>query len=141
MVKLGATSTQDRSKAAKYYAIGRALYGTAKDLSTLHEAKYGNGLAIIAIHAAIAFTDAITVAYREIKSTDGDHRRAADVLVHAVGARADPGQVRRLRGILDAKSHVSYSGNYYTFEDGERILRDVEQYVSWVEELYLNRPG
>jgi hypothetical protein len=94
------------------------------------EAKYGNGLAIIAIHAAIAYTDALTVAYREIKSTDGEHLRAAEVLVHALGARTDPGQVDRLRGILDAKSHASYSGNYYTLQDGANILRESRLYAA-----------
>jgi hypothetical protein len=112
MVSLGRTKQQERSNAAKYHAVGRALYRTAKDLETLGERKYGNGLAIVAIHAAIAYTDALTVAYREIRSTDKDHRRATDVLQHALGHRADPDQLRRLRGILDAKTHASYSGTY-----------------------------
>ncbi|HEX8359597.1 MAG TPA: hypothetical protein VF613_05800, partial [Longimicrobium sp.] len=77
---------------------------------------------MIAIHAAIAFTDALTVAYRELKSTDGDHTRAADLLVHALGHRADADHVRRLRGILNAKSSASYSGNFYTLGDGIRVL-------------------
>lgn len=89
MVKLGRTKQEDRSRAGKYEAVGRALLRTARDLELLGDAKYGNGLAIVAIHAAIAYTDALTVAYREIKSVDGEHVRAAEVLVHALGSRAD----------------------------------------------------
>ena len=140
MVKLGQTRRQDRSTAPKYYDVGRALYRTARDLAALGEPKYGNGLAIVAIHAAIAYTDALTVAYREIRSIDGDHRRAADVLHHALGHRADPDQVRRLRGILDAKTHASYSGTYYTLEDAERILRDTDAYIAGAEKLFASRP-
>jgi hypothetical protein len=140
MVKLGRTKQEDRSRAAKYEAVGRALLRTARDLALMGEAKYGNGLAIIAIHAAIAYTDALTVAYREIKSTDGEHPRAVEVLVHALGSTADPRQVDQLRGILDAKSHASYSGNYYTLQDGRDILQELERFVEWAEERLASRP-
>jgi hypothetical protein len=140
MVKLGRTRQEDRSRAAKYAAVGRSLLRTARDLEQMGEPKYGNGLAIVAIHAAIAYTDALTVAYREIKSTDGEHTRAAEVLVHALGSRADARQVDRLRGILDAKSHASYSGNYYTLRDGREILQELERFAEWAEERFANRP-
>ena len=104
------------------------------------EPKYGNGLAIIAIHAAIAYTDALTVSYAEFKSTDGDHTRASDALKRALGSRADPRQIRRLTAILDAKTHASYSGKYYTLEDGQRILEDMHGYADWAEALYTSRP-
>lgn len=139
MVKLGHTKAEDRSRAAKYLAVGRALHETARHLDLMAEAKYGNGLAIIAIHAAIAYTDALTTAFREIKSTDGDHTRAADVLVHALGHQASPEQMRRLKGILNAKTHASYSGAYYTLQDGQNILRETELYVRWAEEKLIDR--
>lgn len=140
MVKLGRTQRQDRSRSPKYQAVGRALHRTASDLAELSERKYGNALAIVAIHAAIAYTDALTVAYREIRSTDGEHRRAADVLLHALGNRADADQVRRLRGVLDAKTHASYSGTYYTLEDGKSILRETDVFIAWAEALLASRP-
>jgi hypothetical protein len=43
---------------------------------------------------------------------------------HALGPLADPRQVDRLRGILDAKSHASYSGSFYTLQDGRDILQE-----------------
>ncbi|MDB4949339.1 MAG: hypothetical protein JWM27_1988 [Gemmatimonadetes bacterium] len=135
MVRLGQTKQEDRSRASKYLAIGRALRETARTLGVLGEAKYGNGLAIVAIHAAIAYTDALTITFREIKSTDGDHVRAADVLVHALGHRAPAEQVRRLRSILDAKTHASYSGSYYTVDEGKRLLEQVNAYVDWADAL------
>ncbi len=57
MVKLGRTKHEDRSRAARYQAVARALLRTARDLETMGEPKYGNGLAIIAIHAAMATRD------------------------------------------------------------------------------------
>lgn len=139
MVKLGRTRHEDRDRSAKYQSVGRALLQTARDLDTMGEPKYGNGLAIIAIHAAIAYTDALTVAFRELKSTDGEHLHAAEVLVHALGHHADADQVRRLRRILGAKSHASYSGSYYTLEGGRGILQELERFVEWAEERLTDR--
>jgi hypothetical protein len=141
MVKLGSTTTEDPSRAAKYLAIGRSLHRNTQELEAISETRYGNGLAIIAIHAAIAYTDALTIAYRGIKSQDGDHVRAADVLAHAIGAqREHVAQVNRLRGILQAKSNASYSGQYYTLEEGKRIVRDATEFIRWAEGMLANRP-
>lgn len=143
MVRLGSTTTEDPSRAAKYLAIGRSLHRNTQELEAISETKYGNGLAIIAIHAAIAYTDALTIAYRGIKSQDGDHARAADVLAHALGGqeREHARQVNRLRAILQGKSDVSYSGQYYTLEEGRRIVRDTTEFIRWAEDMLANRPG
>ena len=142
MVRLGSTTTEDPSRAAKYLSIGRSLHRNSQELEAISETRYGNGLAIIAIHAAIACTDALTIAYRGIKSQDGDHARAADVLAHALGQKKEyAGQVNRLRGILQAKSDASYSGTYYTLEDGRRIVRETTEFIRWAEEMLANRPN
>lgn len=142
MVRLGSTTTEDPSRAIKYLAIARSLHRNSQELEAISETRYGNGLAIIAIHAAIAYTDALTIAYRGIKSQDGDHTRAADVLAHALGQRREhERQVMRLRGILQAKSDASYSGRYYTLDDGRRIVREVAEFAGWAEEMMASRPS
>lgn len=142
MVRLGSTASEDPSRAAKYQAIGRSLHKNTEELEAISESRYGNGLAIIAIHAAIAYTDALTIAYRGIKSQDGDHTRAADVLAHALGQnRSYAGQVNRLRSILQAKSNASYSGHYYTLDDGKRIVREATEFIRWAEDMLASRPS
>jgi hypothetical protein len=142
MVRLGSTTTDDPSRAAKYLAIGRSLHRNTQELEAISETRYGNGLAIIAIHAAIAYTDALTIALRGIKSQDGDHVRAADVLAHVLGPQRDHArQVNRLRGILQAKSDASYSGQYYTFEDGKRLVREATEFIRWAEDMLASRPS
>ncbi|HEV7586826.1 MAG TPA: hypothetical protein VGO40_01755 [Longimicrobium sp.] len=134
-MRLGATKSEPRSQATNYRSVARALVETARAIDALGEATYGNGLAIIAIHTAIAYTDALTIAHRELKSTDGDHVRAADVLVFALGARAEASHVKRLRRVLAAKSKAAYSGNYYTLDEGRDLLWHVEKYAAWAEEM------
>jgi hypothetical protein len=138
-MNLGSTKREDRSRAASYHAIGKALLETARALDIIGEERYGNGLGIVAVHAAIAYTDALTIAYREVKSVDGNHTAAADVLVHALGTRADQQQVRRLRRVLEAKSHVSYGGHRYSLEEGREILVLVTRYSAWAEEMLATR--
>jgi hypothetical protein len=141
LVRQGSTTTEDPSRAAKYLSIGRCLHRNAQELDAISETRHGNGLAIIAVHAAIAYTDALTIAYRGIKSQDGDHARAADVLAHALGQKREhASQVSRLRGILQAKSDVSYSGQYYTLEDGRRIVRETAEFIRWAEDMIAARP-
>lgn len=127
-MRLGKTSRHDRAVAVKYLAIGTALRKTARDLNTLAD-------------AVIAYCDAVSIAYREIKSADGDHRRAADVLAHALGNRAESDQIDRVTRILDAKTHASYSGNYYSLEEAQRIFDQAERFMAWAEDLYNNRPS
>jgi hypothetical protein len=122
--------------------MGTRVAGDSTPLRlTGQHSEFSEILAIIAIHAAIAYTDALTIAYRGIKSQDGDHVRAADVLAHALGPhRAAVAQVNRLRGILQAKSDVSYSGQYYTLEEGQRIARETTEFIRWAEERLASRP-
>jgi hypothetical protein len=141
MVKLGNTTTEDPSRAVRYLSIGRALHQNSKELEAISDSRYGNGLAIISIHAAIAYADALAVAYRGIKSREGDHARAADVLAHVLGHRREhERQVTRLRGILQAKSDASYSGRYYTLDEGRRIVHETSEFVRWAEEMFTVRP-
>lgn len=62
------------------------------------------------------------------------------MLSHALGARAKD-QVPRLRRMLDAKTHASYSGSDYTLEEGRDILRDLKRYATWAEEMLEQRPA
>jgi len=133
VVRTGGHKREDRSRSPQYEQVGRSLLRTAEDLATMAEAKYGNALAILAIHAAIAYTDALTVAYREMKSTDGDHAQAATLLVNALKNQVPPAEVKRLRRVLNTKSSVSYSGTYYTLAEGEGLLAEVRMYVAWAE--------
>ncbi|HET7230905.1 MAG TPA: hypothetical protein VFJ16_12925 [Longimicrobium sp.] len=139
-MRLGKTKNEERSRAVGYQVVARSLLETAHGLDTLAEPRFGNGLAIVSVHAAIAYTDALTVAFRGIKSVDGDHTRAAEVLAHALGQRAEPGQVKRLKRVLNAKSAVSYGGDYYTLQEGREVYSDVTRYGAWAEEMLTNRP-
>ena len=63
------------------------------------------------------------------------------MLAHALGHKRDyTAQVSRLRRILQAKSDASYSGQYYTLEDGKRIVRETTEFIRWAEETLATTP-
>ncbi len=90
-MRRGQRQSTDRSQAAKYRNVGAALLESANALQTIAAAdtRYGNAIAAVAIHAAIACNDALTIAYAEFKSTEGDHEKAPDALLSADRERRD----------------------------------------------------
>ena len=48
--------------------------------------------------------------------------------------------MRRLKRVLNAKSAASYSGSWYTLEDGRDLFLDATHYAGWAEEMLDARP-
>lgn len=143
MVRSGSAKEVDPSRAEKYRRVGASLLSSAHALVSVAVTgdPYGNAIGVVAVHAAIAYNDALTIAYRGIKSTEGDHRKAADVLQRALGHRARPEEVARLRSILALKDRISYGGQYYSLEEAQALLRDAEAFATWAENMYAERPA
>jgi hypothetical protein len=141
MVKQGRRKTVDRHQAAKYRTVASALLRSAQDLGELaaEDARYGNAIAVIAIHAAIADNDSLTIAYAGFKSTEGEHEKAPEALIAAL-RNPPPDSVQLLRAVVKKKDAVSYQGEYQTMRDAASILRRAEQFCAWAEEIYQNRP-
>lgn len=124
MVTRGRRKTTDRHQGSKYRNVGSALLQSAQDLENLatDETRYGNAISVIGIHAAIAYNDAITIAYGGFKSTEGEHARAPDALLAAL-KNPSPEAVDLLRSVVKKKA-VSYQGGVQY--DG-RCVRDPPQ--------------
>ena len=142
MVKRGRRKATDRLQAARYFSVARALKKSAADLLALADESdsYGNAVAIVAIHSAIAYSDALSIAYGGLKSTEGDHIRSVETIKSALGRLASPDQMKRLTAILTAKDSVSYQGVYCTVEKARRLLRDLEGFADWAEVMFDRRP-
>lgn len=104
------------------------------------DAPYGNAIALLGIHAAISYTDALAIAYGEKKSAD-EHTKAVDTLRSILGSRLPETQVKQLRKILLQKDTVSYQGSYYSLAEGQSLLRAAVAYCKWAAELLEQRPA
>lgn len=141
MVNRGSRKPVERHQAAKYRNVGSALLRSAQDLEEVaaEDARYGNAISVIAIHAAIAYNDALTIAYGGFKSTEGEHGKAPDALIAAL-RNPSPSHVDLLRAVVKKKDLVSYQGEYQTMSSAAAILRRAEQFCAWAEETYQSRP-
>lgn len=142
MVRRGRRKNLDPHQAIKYFRVARSLRTSALDLVKISDegSSYGNAIAIVAIHSAIAYADALAIAYGGFKSTEGEHERAVDALQEALGARAVPGQIKALRGIIKEKDSVSYQGIYYTLGEARQLVERLNAFADWAEGLYELRP-
>jgi len=141
-MNLGRCKAVDRSVADKYRRVAASFVESARTLADLadEEDHFGNAIAIVAVHAAIAWSDAVSIAYAGMKSTDGDHVRAADLLQDSLGARTDAQALRSLRSVLQKKDMIAYGGDYYRVSEARALLAKVEAFCAWAETMYERRP-
>lgn len=141
MVKRTNAKRVDRSEATRYAETGRALLESARALSELaHEgAPYGNAIALNSIHAAISYTDALTIAFGEKRSAD-EHGKAVDTLRSVLGSKLDDKSAKVLRQILQQKDTVSYQGTFYSLEEGRKVLQMTESFCKWAKAVFETRP-
>ena len=137
MVKRSRAKRVDPAQGLRYRAVGEALLRSARAMVELSDLDryYGNAIAIVCIHAVIAYNDALTVAFDGVKSTEGEHARAADVLQSALGSRASPEMVKLARSLLTLKDRVSYQGQYFSVEEAGQLFRRAEEFCTWAERM------
>ena len=142
VVKRGRRKTVALESAVKYFTVARALRNSAQDVAELatEDDSYGNALALIIIHSAIAYTDALTIAFGNIKSSEGDHLRTVDTMKTALGNRTDSDALRNLTAILGEKDKVAYQGIYYSVEHAKRLMKKFVAFADWAETTYDLRP-
>ena len=142
MVTRGSRKEVDRAQADKYRRVGAALLESAQTLADLATESdgFGNAIAVVAVHACIAYNDALCIAWKGVKSTDGDHTRAPDTLIFALSHNVPPERVRQLKAVVDKKDQVSYQGSYYRIDQAARLLNDATGFCTWAEEIFERRP-
>jgi hypothetical protein len=141
VVKRSARKRVDKSHAPQYAETGRVFLESAQALSDVADdgAPYGNAIALLAIHAAISYGDALTIAFGQLKSAE-EHGKAAEALLSILGSRLPGEQLKSFRVVLQEKDSVSYQGTYYTLADGRKLLKRSKTFCAWALELFQTRP-
>lgn len=124
----------DRTQANLYLEKARGFLADAENMASL-SAFSGNGVAVVAIHAAITFADAVTIRTQEVKSASGDHTDAVDVLQSSLGQLTDSDRaaLKDLRYILQRKDDASYTANHVSAHEADLIVSKLRSFASWAE--------
>jgi len=97
---------------------------------------YCNAAGVLMVHAAIAYTDAITIKVGGVKSRGEDHAQAIRLIEEVVALDEDGRKaLNKLRRLIEEKNLVSYSGEIYQRNDIEKMWKLLERYKNWAVEM------
>lgn len=119
-----------RPRGQDYCAVADSFFNGAQ---VAKDFEYWNAAGVLIVHAAIAYTDALTIKFGGVRSKGEDHMAAADLLRQV--ARLDETdllQVRHLERIINEKNRVSYEGEIFHQKDIEPLWKHLTRYREWV---------
>jgi hypothetical protein len=119
--------------------IAKAYLKAAQDEAAFADVDdIGNPIISQIVHAAIAYTDALTAKFAG-RANQQDHGAAVKNLRDALGNRLPRAQENRLRRILSEKDVAQYGARLKTKADAERLLAQLVEFAKWAE-AELGRP-
>jgi hypothetical protein len=97
---------------------------------------FGYSSALLGIHGAISYCDALRVGMGSKKLSASDHSRSADDLESLLGSRRPERQqgVKHLRLLLGRKSRISYAAEAIRKDEAEDIVKRAKRFADWAEE-------
>jgi hypothetical protein len=97
------------------------------------DSAYTAALALVSIHCAIAFNDALLLKLTGGRSQSADHMAAVRLTEKQCSKRKiTPTGLKHLKELVKAKTRVSYSNEKTTYESAERLAVASERFETWV---------
>lgn len=106
-------------------------------LTTAVEGQNCNPILVLAIHAVIAFGDALTAKFGTV--INRQHDDLPKQVQAALKGRADPRQLDRLRDLLGNKTAYSYGAKTGRINDAQDAVLKMQRFADWAEELLTQR--
>lgn len=131
-------SSVDQALAPKYLTKAGRFRADAENMAQLSDEFSGDGVAVLCVHAAIAYGDAIAILAAGKKSKSGDHRDAAPFLASVVPIRTteDKAAIRAFQAILNRKDEVSYTGNILDELEVAALLDRLRTFARWADRKF-----
>jgi len=92
--------------------------------------------ALLGIHGAISYADALRIGLGSKKLSSDDHSRAASELKSLLDSREFDKQqgVKHYRLLLARKSRISYAAETVRKDEAEDIVKRAKRFADWAEE-------
>jgi hypothetical protein len=138
MTRKRPTSTVDRSLAIKYFDKAVQFKTDAEKMLDLANEFSNNGVAVLCVHSAIAYGDAVAILAAGCKSKSSDHREAAPFLASLVPIRSveDKSAIRAFQVILNRKDDVSYLDELVDDAEAKALLGKLKAFARWAEKTF-----
>jgi len=132
------SSTVDHSLATKYLTKASRFRTDAENMAQLSGEFSGNGVAVLCVHAAIAYGDALAILAAGKKSKSGDHLDAAPFLSSVIPIRTteDKAAIRAFQAILNRKDEVSYADDMIDESEAAALLERLRTFSRWADKTF-----
>ena len=130
MTKQRGIKSIDRSKYREYQRVAEHFYEAAKDSVDL---EYWTAAAVLIVHAAIAYADALCIKVAGQRSVGESHEHTVTLLEEQVAGRDEKKKaLNQLRYIIEEKTRVSYLGEMISPSQTKDLLKRLERFREWV---------
>jgi len=103
---------------------------------------YASAAALLAVHSAISYNDAILIGLGGTRPRGENHQEAITALKRAcTGARIECQGIAHLQRLLGAKTDVSYGEKQVDNERIEALCIAAERFQVWAERILQRREG
>jgi len=122
-----------KARSKDYRKVAENFYQGAE---AAREFEYWNAAGVLIVHAAIAYTDAVTIRRGGVKSKGEDHAAAIGLLRSLIAVDdAAKKALRQFERMIHEKNRVSYEGEMYTRKDIGVLWKSLERYRMWARSL------
>ena len=129
MTKQRGVKAVNRSKFKEYQRVAQHFYDAAKDSIDL---EYWTAAAVLIVHAAIAYADALCIKVSGQRSVGESHEHTVVLLEeHVAGGDEKTKALNQLRYIIEEKTRVSYLGEILTPSTTKELWKRLERFREW----------
>lgn len=120
-----------RDRAESYFASMKALCDLGNPDYTRADPDYRAAVALLAVHAAISFSDAVLVA-ADLGPSSGSHEKAPDLLKTAAkGRKISTDGISCFARLAKDKNSYAYSSRQLTPDDVSKAVLRIESFAAW----------
>lgn len=134
MTRTDRTKRIAADRADGYAEVGRRLLQAGRVLAQHDDPRHASALAILSVHAVIAFVDAVTIHSGGRKSSSPDHTATTRLLRDVLGTRLPDAQARLVARVVAEKDKFEYQGYVARWDEACSLHRKAEQLGRWAEE-------
>jgi hypothetical protein len=103
---------------------------------------YGYAAALLAVHSAISYSDAVMIGLIGKRPRGEDHRQAIIALKRAcAGAKIDQRGISNLQALLSVKTDISYGDQVIDNVRIEALCDAAERFQTWADRVLAKKEG
>lgn len=140
MARTDRAKRTDPARADSYAEVGRRLLHAARAITEQGDERHASALAILAVHATIAYADAVAIHSGGRRSTASEHTAVLTLLRDVLGNRLTAGIAKDMQRVIAEKDKFEYQGYVADLAEARMLLDRAERTAAWCEQWMNTTP-